>query len=253
MSNKTKQHYVYKITNNVNGKYYYGKRTCYGLAINDPYMGSGIGITQAIKTHGVENFTKEILSYCANEEEAYRTEASYITPSEVNNPNCYNKCINGRKPLNIIDRTTDINHYKALYEQSQETIKLYAATVKMHSNITKHYEETIIAKNNTINEQQAQINKLSELVSVKTTKFDTSNTYDIFYIMQELGYSELGAVEFRNNILSQYVINKYVKYANTGGSRFILTDNYYRDFYTNCTIDGNTYSVKKSIIINNAK
>lgn len=63
---------VYKITNQLNQKFYIGVHKT-----NDPYdsyMGSGIAIKNAIKKHGVESFTKEILLITESKDEAYAKE-----------------------------------------------------------------------------------------------------------------------------------------------------------------------------------
>lgn len=52
--------YIYKITNNLNGKSYIGLKTK-TVEESEDYYGSGKLINQAINKYGKENFTKEIL------------------------------------------------------------------------------------------------------------------------------------------------------------------------------------------------
>jgi group I intron endonuclease len=54
---------IYKTTNLINGKIYIGKDT----KNNPNYIGSGKIIKSAIKKYGKENFIKEILEYCNND------------------------------------------------------------------------------------------------------------------------------------------------------------------------------------------
>ena len=54
-------YYFYKITNNINGKYYYGVHST--TNINDDYMGSGKYLHRAYNKYGQSNFTKEIIKY----------------------------------------------------------------------------------------------------------------------------------------------------------------------------------------------
>ena len=63
---------VYKITNQLNQKFYIGVHKTNNPY--DSYMGSGIAIKNAIKKHGVESFKKEILLITESKEEAYTKE-----------------------------------------------------------------------------------------------------------------------------------------------------------------------------------
>lgn len=88
---KIKQnHYIYKITNKLNNKFYIGKRSCNCDIINDKYMGSGILIKKAIKTYGIDNFKKEILVICESAEYALNVEALLVNDELLSNPLCYN-------------------------------------------------------------------------------------------------------------------------------------------------------------------
>lgn len=69
-------HYIYKITNVINGKGYIGKHSTNN--INDGYFGSGVALKKAISKYGRENFNKEILCYCQSEDELNNMEMRKI-------------------------------------------------------------------------------------------------------------------------------------------------------------------------------
>ena len=71
-------HYVYIVTNLMNGKKYIGKRSCKCKIEKDSYMGSGYALARAKRKYGVENFEKKILLVCDTEEEAYEEEKKAI-------------------------------------------------------------------------------------------------------------------------------------------------------------------------------
>lgn len=65
---------IYKTTNLINGKIYIGKDSK-----NDPaYLGSGLVLEKAIRKYGLENFKKEILESCSNDDELNEKERYWI-------------------------------------------------------------------------------------------------------------------------------------------------------------------------------
>lgn len=84
--------HIYKITNNINNKYYYGVHKGNNT---EKYMGSGVALKRAQEKHGLENFSKEILLWFDTEEEAYEYEAVIVNQEMVDNPMCYNLVIGG--------------------------------------------------------------------------------------------------------------------------------------------------------------
>lgn len=77
---------IYKITNLINNKYYIGQDHK-----NDPeYYGSGRIINNSIKKYGKENFKKEILEYCVDDDELNEKEIFWINKLNSIVPNGYN-------------------------------------------------------------------------------------------------------------------------------------------------------------------
>lgn len=84
-------HYVYEITNLINGKKYIGKRSCHCSIEEDGYMGSGKNIKRAINKYGKHNFKKDILQLCETEQMAFEWEKVYIEQVKAyKNTNYYN-------------------------------------------------------------------------------------------------------------------------------------------------------------------
>jgi group I intron endonuclease len=86
-------YFIYKTTNNINGKYYIGQHITDNL--EDGYLGSGTNLTRAIKKYGKENFSRDILATADNQEMLNELEAFYVTWDEVNDNNCYNLMTGG--------------------------------------------------------------------------------------------------------------------------------------------------------------
>ncbi len=71
-------HYVYEITNLINGKKYIGKRSCECPIKEDKYMSSGAYLKKDIKKYGIENFNKKVLVICDNENMVSELEYYFI-------------------------------------------------------------------------------------------------------------------------------------------------------------------------------
>ena len=78
----------YRTENLLNEHYYYGVRTL--RKENDPYLGSGIRLSAAIKKYGKEFFTRVDLVEFKSFEEALEWEKATITQEMIVDPKCYN-------------------------------------------------------------------------------------------------------------------------------------------------------------------
>lgn len=95
--------YVYKITNNINGKIYIGRHCTNDL--NDGYMGSGLELQRDMKEFGKTNFSKEILHTFDTWEEMVRKETEYLTEDFVNSDDTYNV---SRQGMGLITHTEEV-------------------------------------------------------------------------------------------------------------------------------------------------
>lgn len=94
-------HYLYKITNINNGKYYIGIHSILKSKKRDPlkdgYYGSGTEIRKALKEEGRANFKKEILKIFSTRDELRKAEKELVTKDIINDPLSYNKTLGGGK------------------------------------------------------------------------------------------------------------------------------------------------------------
>lgn len=82
--------YVYKITNNITGEFYVGKReNSKDVKSHNIYMGSSNYIKQQIEEYGEENFTKTILKECDSSDQLFNVESMYIDIFN-DDPKCIN-------------------------------------------------------------------------------------------------------------------------------------------------------------------
>jgi hypothetical protein len=104
---------IYKITNQINGRYYIGRHRTNN--INDSYMGSGKAITNAVKKYGVENFSKEIIAESWNESDLWELEKLIVNEEIVKDPKSYNMTYGGKHYLHGLqtyDRDAFVEHQR---------------------------------------------------------------------------------------------------------------------------------------------
>ena len=114
-----KYYTIYKITNNINGKYYIGKHIT-----NDPYdiyMGSGKAIRNAIKKYGKENFSKEILCLANTEEEMNLLEEKFV---DYNDDMCYNMNVGGKGGWKYVNEN-QLSNTPEMLKRKSEKMKEY--------------------------------------------------------------------------------------------------------------------------------
>ncbi len=84
----------YKITNLIDGKFYYGIHKTKNPS--DNYMGSGLRIRRAIEKFGKESFRKENLLFFNTYDDALDFEKEFVNEQLLMDPSCYNMNKGGR-------------------------------------------------------------------------------------------------------------------------------------------------------------
>lgn len=91
---KQTYYFIYKTTNLIDNKFYIGVHKT--DKIEDGYLGSGRYLKNAIKSHGKENFKREIFEFCDSYDEALLAEEKHVK-LHIENPLCYNLVAGGVK------------------------------------------------------------------------------------------------------------------------------------------------------------
>lgn len=88
-----KYHYLYKITNQITGEYYYGVHSTNNL--KDGYFGSGSMLHANIRDYGKENFIKEILEFFPTRKDLMNEEKRIVNIDKLSDPLCLNIILGG--------------------------------------------------------------------------------------------------------------------------------------------------------------
>ena len=142
------RHIVYKTTNIINGKFYYGVYDTNRNLKN--YLGSGTYLKKAIKKYGKNNFKRETIKCFNIEQDAYDYERLIITEKLLLNNNCYNINIGGQG---------------GKHKHSNETKKKLSELAKKRTGINNPF----YGKNHT-NESKLKISKKQKSMSKETKR-----------------------------------------------------------------------------------
>lgn len=171
------KHYVYKITNLIDGREYIGVRS-HPNPLADNYMGSSKPLKQEIEKLGDTHFKKVILECFDSREEAESREAELVNIKYVQDPNTYNLRTGGRMghPLQVL--RTDV------YADASNIIKRYLKG-ESAEHIARDYgvdasliREKIIPDH--VRRTQSEANKLTRTIypsaNMRTDLIDNSHT-----------------------------------------------------------------------------
>lgn len=226
-----KFNFIYITTNLIDKNQYIGEHSTDDL--NDSYLGSGIYLTNAIKKHGKNNFSREILELFETKKEAFDNQEKYIKIFNTLSPNGYNissrgghNCMSEAMRIKLSNaakgRVLTEEHKNKISEANKNQIPwCKGKTGLSHPNL-KHSEETkkkMRKKHKKMSEasiEKNRINHLKENLSVETrTKMSESAKaririrknpsflqYDLNgFFIKEINYSEL-INEYGYNVVS---------------------------------------------------
>lgn len=199
MSSSIIYYIVYKTTNKINGKIYIGvHKTC---SLNDPYLGSGTALKNAILLYGAENFSREIISTHNSYEEALFEESTIVTSQFIKRPDVYNLIEGGGMPPNPTGRrVADTSNYsranKERWKDLEYKEKASKSMQKPHKQLSKETKVKMseTRKGKTHTEETKRKIKESQKIEYKFTH----QNYSFFGTLQEFtetfGYSKGSAI-----------------------------------------------------------
>jgi hypothetical protein len=197
-------YYLYKITNILDRKIYIGVHKTKDL--NDNYMGSGKLIKRAIKKHGIENFSKEIIEYFNDEESMLFKEQQIVNGTFVSSDETYNIVEGGHGSFSYINSLPNQGH-KPGQQKAASVIgkQAFLTKIKTDSKFRKTFRETIskVAKTKHAANNNSIGTKGHKWISNNNEKTSLCVSSDTLPLMLSRGWY-LGRRYNHNNIGKKY-------------------------------------------------
>ena len=215
--NEQNKPYFYKITNKLNGKYYFGSGSF------NKYYGSGVALKRAYSKYGKDNFEYKILKYFDNREDAFKFEQHFLNIYKLDiDPKSYNTCRNANGGFIS----------KEVYESNSKLMKKYRQTDKgsMKGLKNTRADQTLYQFYNidTSEYKNSTVYEMNKLTGAKASMFGyivrgDRKTYKGWILaenIQKWGTRELLKNEHRKNLALSRIGKKY--YYNPETSHCIL-------------------------------
>lgn len=175
MSRKEKKyHFIYKTTNILTGRYYYGMHSTDDLG--DGYLGSGDRLRRSINKHGQENHVREILEFCKDREILNEREGEIVNLNEVAKDDCMNLTVGGVGFTQEQRRKGRLNSNKVINERLKNDVEFRNYWINQtRKGVRRYYENgglpTFLGKKHT-EETKAKMRK-SKNVGNKNSQYGT--------------------------------------------------------------------------------
>ena len=214
MPRKQKQyHYIYKTTNNITGRYYYGMHSTDDL--NDGYLGSGKRLRYSINKYGKDSHTKEILEYCDSRDDLKSREAEIVNLNEIAKEDCMNIQPGGGG--GIISDEHHIKMRKGASKWISEKLKdptFFSKNRKVCSNRFKKMHENGEIKYNTFtgrNHSDETKKKMSE--SSKGTQIGSKNSqFGTCWIYNDIESKKIKREDLDSHLKSGWIKGRKIKF-----------------------------------------
>jgi hypothetical protein len=209
MARKEKQyHFIYKTTNLLNGKYYYGMHSTDNL--NDGYYGSGKRLKYSINKYGKENHIVVQLEFLPDRKSLIEREKLLIDLNEVAKEKCMNLRIGGSGGLLGLPEETIKRIRKGASEFMTNLWKdknFIDGHVKRSSRRMKWLNETHVIKHDTFTNKK-HTDETKRLMSVKASKHigDKNSQYGTCWVTKD-GINK----KIKNNDLLMFTNNGWHK------------------------------------------
>lgn len=174
-----KYHYLYKTTNLINNKFYFGMHSTSNL--EDEYLGSGKRLRYSIRKYGKENFKIEHLEFFETREQLIEAEIKLINENLLKDPLCMNLRLGGdggfysieacRK--GAIEMNKIINSDPGFIFRRNERLKQYREKNLMEGKIISMYYNWIGKKHTSETKKKMKNSKINHGIGEKNSQYGT--------------------------------------------------------------------------------